>query len=233
MELKEVIVLAGGLGTRLRSEINDLPKCLAPINGEPFLHYLLEFLVINGLSKFIFSLGYRSQDVIDYLNQNYSNLDCTFAVENHPLLTGGAIKFASQFCSDDNVLIVNADTFFDIDLGLFIKNHFSKKSDCSLALKKLSNFDRYGVVNLSQNRIISFEEKKYFESGLINGGIYILNMKSFNSLIFNQSFSFEKDFLEKYVSDLQIFGFEFDDYFIDIGVPDDYKIAQEVSFFNK
>jgi D-glycero-alpha-D-manno-heptose 1-phosphate guanylyltransferase len=231
MKLREVIVLAGGLGTRLKSEINDLPKCLAPVKGWPMLFYIINYLKSQGLNKFIFSLGYKSELVIDYVNNNHSDLNSIFAVETEPLFTGGAINFASKYCLEDDVLIVNADTFFDIDLELFYSCHLESHSNCSVALKKMNDFDRYGVINLIGNKVVSFEEKRHFENGLINGGIYILNLLNFKKHSFFISFSFEKEYLEKYTSIDQINGFEFDNFFIDIGVPGDYKFAQEASNF--
>lgn len=233
MKLKEVIVLAGGFGTRLKSEINDLPKCLAPVKGLPMLFYVINYLKSYEFDKFIFSLGYKSEAVIDYINNNHSDISSIFAVETEPLFTGGAINFSSKYCSEDDVLIVNADTFFDIDLRLFYSYHQENQSNCSISLKRMNDFDRYGVINLVNNKVVSFEEKRHFEAGLINGGIYILNLPKFKGHSFPKSFSFEKEYLERYTLIDQINGFEFDDFFIDIGVPEDYKIAQEASNFKK
>jgi D-glycero-alpha-D-manno-heptose 1-phosphate guanylyltransferase len=227
MKLTDVIILAGGKGTRLKSVLENTPKCLAPINGHPFLFYILNYLNKNGIKNFIFSLGYMSQDVINYLKKSHSDLNYSTVVESEPLLTGGAVKYALNLCSSDDVLIINADTFFEIDIQSLYTSHILNKSDCTIALKAMKNFERYGAVDLnSDNRILSFQEKKYYQYGLINGGIYILNILNFKKHWFDQSFSFEKAYLEMYIKKDKIYGFVFDQYFIDIGVPEDYTKAQ-------
>jgi D-glycero-alpha-D-manno-heptose 1-phosphate guanylyltransferase len=227
MNLNEVIILAGGKGTRIQAVLNDLPKCLAPINGHPFLFYLINYLNNNGIKKYIFSLGYNSKKIIDYVENFHCELDYEFVIESFPLFTGGAIREAIDSCVSENILIINADTLFEIDIQLLFKYHIKNRSDCTIALKMMTNFERYGVVNISdKNRILSFKEKKYYEQGLINGGIYILNITNFKKHIFDESFSFEKEYLEKYVNTDQFYGFVYDHYFIDIGVPEDYYKAQ-------
>lgn len=228
--ISTAIILAGGLGTRLRSEVPDLPKCMAPVNGKPFLAFVIAYLQKEGIKHFVFSLGYKSDVVIDYVNQNYPQLQKTFVVEQEPLGTGGAIQLALKEVRDKNVLIVNGDTLFNVDLKQLSNEHLNKHADCTIALKHLTQFSRYGTVLLNEDSSIkAFEEKKYCEDGLINGGIYALNRQQFLSIHFPSQFSFEKEFLERYTGKLQFFGMESDHFFIDIGVPEDYKLFQDYS----
>ena len=134
---------------------------------------------------------------------------------------------ASFYPHENLVYLLNGDTFFNVDLFELFHFHSKTKADFSLSLKRLQNFDRYGTVEMNGDRIIKFNEKKYKEEGLINGGVYILNKYLFESLPFPEKFSFEKDFLEKYLNQFFINGYISNEYFIDIGIPEDYQKAQK------
>jgi len=232
--IKEAIILAGGLGTRLRSVVSELPKCMAPVAGKPFLHYVIEHLQRQGITKFILSIGYKSESIIEYINAQYSMLDVQFSIEDDPLGTGGAIKSACAKTSEKNVLILNGDTFFKIDTDVLSTLHEQWEADCTLCLKPMENFDRYGVVELDDdNAVLSFKEKQFYKTGLINGGVYALKVSSFLNENLPEVFSFEKDYLEKFYTKRKIAGIVQDEYFIDIGIPEDYKRAQqELAFEN-
>jgi D-glycero-alpha-D-manno-heptose 1-phosphate guanylyltransferase len=223
----DTIILAGGLGTRLRGITGELPKCMASVNNNPFLHYLLLQLKKNNLQQVILSLGYRHKTVEEWVDKNNPGLSISCIVEHEPLGTGGAIKAALQQAQTDDVLVLNGDTYFDINIGNFIQFHRQHQAELSIALKPMCNFDRYGTVSLDDaQKIINFHEKAYCSSGLINGGCYIIRKES--SLISEvklSSFSFEKEVLEKRVKTGTIFGFVDRGYFIDIGIPDDYAKA--------
>jgi len=224
----EAIILAGGLGTRLRSVVSDLPKCMAPVAGKPFLHYVIASLQKQGVKKFIFSIGYLSGAIEKFLAGNYPKLDYQLSIEEEPLGTGGAIYTACKKASAENVLALNGDTLFDADINGLMKFHVQHNAGCSLALKPMTEFDRYGVVELGENNgVVSFKEKKYYNEGLINGGVYAINKEQFLSRAFPEKFSFEKDYLEALVKEKQFFGFEQDAYFIDIGIPEDFERAQK------
>ena len=205
--IKEAIILAGGLGTRLRSVLPDLPKCMAPVAGKPFLHYIIQYLNRQGIAKFTFSLGYKYELIEKYLLNNYLSLNYQLSIEEEPLGTGGAVKLACKKATEKNVFILNGDTFFSVDINTIGTNHIAQHADCTLALKPMENFDRYGAVVLNNNnRITSFKEKQFYQEGLINGGIYLLNIQSFLQLPFPEKFSFEKDYLEQYCTTKNIFG---------------------------
>lgn len=227
----DVIILAGGFGTRLINEINGLPKCLAPMNDKPFLFYLLEYLKKFKFDQYIFALGFRSELVIDYLNENFSDLHLIYSVEVNPLGTGGAIKAALNFATTSQVIALNGDSFFNIDYNQFFDFHKSKESKFSIALAEIKDNDRYGGVELSDDVITSFKEKQtrsdYVKTTLINSGIYLIDFSYFSELSMPESFSIEKDFFENNNKSIPIHGKVFRNNFIDIGVPNDYHAFPE------
>lgn len=223
----EAIILAGGLGTRLRSVVTDLPKCMAPVAGHPFLYYVIEDLINQQVDQFIFSLGYRSEQIISFLKNEYPALQYQVSLEDEPLGTGGAIKLSLSKTSEQDVLILNGDTLFKVDLKRLLQKHLDSKAECTLSLKPMQNFDRYGVVELDKvGTVTNFKEKHFYKNGLINGGVYLINKQAFLQQDLPTKFSFEKDYLEKNLSSRKIFGIEQDEYFIDIGIPEDYHRAQ-------
>lgn len=223
--IKEAIILAGGLGTRLREAVPDLPKCMAPVAGRPFLFYVINYLRSQGIEKFIFSLGYKHEIIADYLLRQFASLSYQTVTEDEPLGTGGAIRFACEKATEENILVANGDTLFRIDAQQLATVHHEHKADATLALKPMKNFDRYGTVAVNNNGSIQrFEEKKFCESGNINGGVYLLNVAAFTSQQWPAKFSFEKDFLES--ARYRLYGDVQDNYFIDIGIPEDYNRAQ-------
>lgn len=223
----EAIILAGGLGTRLRSVVNDVPKCMAPVNGIPFINFIVSYLKNEGVTKFIFSLGYKHELITAYLDKTFPELDKHYSIETEQLGTGGAIKKACEFVSGENVLALNGDTLFNIDIHSFLKEHKEKAAECTVALKEMKDFSRYGSVEVNKDdSITAFHEKKYCEKGLINGGIYAMQTKSFLNKNLPTVFSFEKEYLEKFVLDGKVAGFKKDYYFIDIGIPEDYQKFQ-------
>ncbi|MFN2457679.1 MAG: HAD-IIIA family hydrolase [Chitinophagaceae bacterium] len=228
MQISEAIILAGGLGSRLHSVVNDVPKSMASVAGRSFISYVIDYLQTQGIQKFIFSLGYKSGVIDKYLSDNYSTLNYSCVIEDEPLGTGGAVLLACKNASTKNILVTNGDTLFKIDLANLESAHESNDAHCTLALKPMENFDRYGAVKLdAKGRISSFKEKQFYKSGLVNGGVYILNRDEFLQHDFHPKFSFEKDYLEKYYTSGRIFGYVQDVYFIDIGVPEDYQKAQQ------
>ena len=222
----EAIVLAGGLGTRLRSLITDIPKPMAPVNGKPFLYFIFEYLYKQGINRVILSIGYKHDVIEDFLGNCYKNIHIIYSVEDEPLGTGGAIKKALEKVSCSEVFILNGDTFFGINLNNLYQKHLLLESNLTLALKPMKEIDRYGIVLTSGDRIIKFEEKKYQKTGNINGGLYIARNDLFSNIDLPEKFSFEKDFLEVYCNILIFNSYIEDSYFIDIGIPKDYETAQ-------
>ena len=221
----EVIILAGGFGTRLRGVINDIPKPMAPVNQKPFLEILLDKLIKQSFNSVTLSVGYKWEVIQKHFGDKYRGLKLNYAVENTPLGTGGGIKLAMNKKPSENYLILNGDTLFDINLNEFIKYHKESKSDISIALKEMKNPHRYGTVDLEENRIVKFIEKRAIDFGIINCGIYLINNRILNELP-EGKYSFEK-FMETNTNRLNINGKIFSDYFIDMGIPEDYAKIQD------
>jgi len=224
--IKEAIILAGGLGTRLRSVVSDIPKCMAPVNGIPFINFVITYLKNEGVERIILSLGYKSEVVIAHVEKTFTKkvIEIDHVIEETPLGTGGAIKLACTKVKGKHVLILNGDTLFNIDLQKFSEFHRGHEADFTVALKELKQFSRYGTVETdSASAITAFKEKAYCEEGFINGGVYALTVKSFIQEPFPEVFSFEKDFLEKNIGKKKFYGLPCEYYFIDIGIPEDYN----------
>ncbi len=225
--IREAIILAGGLGTRLQGEVPDLPKCMAPVAGQPFLTYVIRHLLSQGVEHLIFSLGYRHAVIEEFLQAQFGYLNYSTSIESEPLGTGGAITLALSKTATRDILIVNGDTLFRVDIDELSDRHMHTQAACTLALKPMVSFDRYGVVEMdSHHRVTSFKEKQFEKEGNINGGIYVLNKFDFEKHSFPAIFSFEKEYLEQYVVSTIFTGVIQDKYFIDIGIPVDYQRAQ-------
>ena len=227
--LSTAIILAGGYGTRLQSVVSDLPKPMAPVNGQPFLDYQLQYLKNYGFKNVVLSVGYLSEKISAHYGASFNGITLFYAREKVPLGTGGGIRLALEQCADENIFVLNGDSFFDVDLNNFFMKHNEKAAQFSLALRKVNDASRYGAIEKNhEDRVISFREKNGTAApGTINGGVYILSKNIFIEAT-NQhtNFSIEKDFFEKHLNDLAIYGFEFDGYFLDIGIPEDYNKAQ-------
>jgi D-glycero-alpha-D-manno-heptose 1-phosphate guanylyltransferase len=227
--ITEAIILAGGFGTRLQSVVFDLPKPMAPVNGIPFLDYQLLYLKHFGIKRVILSVGHLHPMITLHYGSIFEGMELDYAIENGPLGTGGGIRMAMEKCVSKTVLVLNGDSFFDINLNSLYKQHNTFMADCSLALRQVEDTSRYGTIKQGNNSAItSFKEKNgEANPGLINAGIYILDREFYlQKTKPGKKFSIEKDFFEKKLKELNIFGFPYQGYFIDIGIPEDYEKAQ-------
>jgi D-glycero-alpha-D-manno-heptose 1-phosphate guanylyltransferase len=225
--IKEAIVLAGGLGTRLRSSVPDLPKCMAPVGGRPFIGYITDYFRRAGIRSFVFALGYKSAAFEDFFREYFPAGGYTVSLEAEPLGTGGAIRQACTMAKEKTVLVLNGDTFFRIGLAALSAFHADKEADCTLCLKPMRDFDRFGVVERDvTQRVVGFREKKAYREGVINGGVYALDREGFLGEDLPAVFSFEKDYLEKMLDKRRIYGLVQDHFFIDMGIPEDYDRVQ-------
>lgn len=227
MTPKECIILAGGLGTRLRGVIGEMPKCMARVGGQPFLYWLFRYLQKEGCTRCVLSLGYRHEVVLDWLREQTPPFEVDYVLEHEPLGTGGGMALALQQCREEHVFGVNGDTLFDVSLDEILRVHQAAEAETTLALKRMTGFDRYGTVQVNDRNVITaFEEKQSCAEGLINGGVYVVARVPFLSRNFPEKFSFEKDYLEPVVGQGILSAAVAGGYFIDIGIPADYERAQ-------
>lgn len=227
-EKVDVIILAGGLGTRLREVVSDVPKVMAPVNSRPFLDILLDFLnKWSCIRKVIIAVGYMGDKIIkEYMNRSEYNFEILFSVEKELLGTGGAIKRALKYAETDNVLALNGDTYMDVNLKDFIEFHKSKNADMTIVLKEVENANRYGLVKIDDNnKVIFFREKQpASERGYINAGMYVFERRLFDSIKDGKVLSLEKELLPLFLKK-KIYGYVSNGKFIDIGIPETYITA--------
>lgn len=248
----QAILLCGGMGTRLRSVVSDRPKPMADICGKPFLQYLLEMLRDKGITEVIFALGYMGEMIEEYFQDGSAfGLKIAYSYEEEPLGTGGAIRNALPKILEEEVLVLNADTYFPMDYQGLLRFHQENDGDFSLATRAVPDISRYGAVRRDPaGRILAWNEKlgdggqqpgegskQPIEgnaqqaassspkslSGEINGGIYVMK-KSLIAEIPEGKHSLEQDCIPKWLSEgKRIFGLPFHGYFMDIGIPEDYQ----------
>lgn len=223
----QAIVLVGGFGTRLQSVVSDVPKPMAPIAGKPFLAHLLDYLRLQGVNSVVFPVHHMREKIQDYFQSSYNGLLIQYVEEETPLGTGGAIVNALRcFEAEGPVLVLNGDTFVKLDYQGIYQQHIERQSALTIALRSVEDCSRYGGVLLDGYRISGFSEKGTQGQGLINAGVYVVNPDLFARFDMPELFSFEADFVQPYLDTIQPQGYITSDYFIDIGVPDDYEKAQ-------
>jgi len=224
------IILSGGLGTRLKGVIENSPKPMAPVESKPFLEYLVLQLHAQGFQNLVFCIGYLGKQIRDYFDDGSRwGVHIHYSREPSLLGTGGAIKWAAGLIKEENFLVMNGDSFFDIDLKELVRYHLEKDAMVTMALTEVENPERYGTVELDESgRIRSFKEKsKNSRSRVINGGIYVLNRRIFD-YIPEGKVSLEEEVFPKLIGK-GIYGTSFKGFFIDIGVPEEYRKLRENS----
>lgn len=222
----EAVVLAGGLGTRLRSVVKEIPKPMAPVAGQPFLKYLLDKLSLNGIKHVILSVGYKHEVIVEEFDYNYAGMELSYAVEETPMGTGGGLKLAFSKIKGDCAFVLNGDTFFNVDFRSLEDTFFTEKTEMCLSLKPMRNFNRYGIVETKGNVVTGFKAKQNCEKGNINGGVYLVKANVLEKSGLSGRFSFETDYMEVFYKIDTFTSILSDAYFIDIGIPDDYEKAQ-------
>jgi D-glycero-alpha-D-manno-heptose 1-phosphate guanylyltransferase len=221
----EAIVLAGGFGTRLRQVVPDLPKPMAPVAGRPFLEILLATLARKGFTRVVLSLGFMSEKIIGHFGENYAGIGLVYEVESKPLGTGGAIRAALARCVAGHVFIFNGDTYLDIEADKLDRLWQASRHPV-IVVREVPDTARFGKVEMRDGRIHSFLEKGSPGPGLINAGCYVLPKHALDEFPLGQSFSLETEFFAKNLQRIRFDGFVTHGRFIDIGVPDDYVLAQ-------
>ena len=227
----ETVILAGGLGTRVKGVLGDTPKVLAPIGGRPFIEYLLDWLTGFGARKVILSLGHRAEQVVEFLNRNpRRDMELEASVEPEPLGTAGGLRHVRGRLSGNPVLVLNGDSFVDADLCVFLGTHRGSAPLASILCAEVADTSRYGRVETDRlGRIVKFVEKGAAagEPGLVNAGVYLFSSAFLDRLAAREGASLEKDFLEPALS-ASIRAFPCRGAFIDIGTPESLEAAAAV-----
>ena len=224
----EAIVLAGGLGTRLRSIVADQPKAMAPVAGRPFLTFLLDTLIAAGFDLAILAVGYKSEQIRNHFGDRYRSLPLRYSVETEPLGTGGAIKLAMGHVSTTSVFVLNGDTYLELDFVAMLAAHTQANAILTVAVHAVPDASRYGALNIDDGIIRGFFEKGHPGPRSINAGVYLLSRDLMNRYSLPKAFSFEADFLVPHVKELKPLAFQTQGIFIDIGVPEDYVRAPKI-----
>lgn len=223
----EAIILAGGFGTRLREAVPDLPKPMAPVAGKPFLAWQIEYLIANGVTRFILSVGYKAQIIRDYFGNTYHGADIVYAEEAEPLGTGGAIKFALMQATQERVFVFNGDTLCDVNLSELRKLNAENIEGVGILVKEVQDTSRYGAIDFDRTSrlVTNFGEKAKVGPGYINAGVYDIPKNLFASLNVKYPFAFENDVINKLVG-INLYAVIAGDFFIDIGIKSDFDAAQ-------
>ena len=222
----KAVILAGGLGTRLKSRVPDLPKPMAPVANRPFLEYLLDRIIEGGIEEIIISVGHLADLIITHFGSSYKNTPIKYAHEQEPLGTGGAIRYALQKLDDEPVLVLNGDTLLNLNYKQLIDWYKNTRPKIAMILRHVPNTDRYGSVEINYDVVTGFHEKGKTGPGFINTGIYILTPSMYQSLNITGKHSFELDVLQKHIAELSPKAYITSEYFIDIGIPEEYEKAQ-------
>ncbi len=223
----EVIVLAGGQGTRLAGILSGRPKPMADIAGRPFLEYLLDLLLEQGAQTVILSIGYMAQVIQEHFGIAYKGMRISYAIEESPLGTGGAIRNALKLATEDDLFVLNGDTLVELNYGAMMAEHKARHAGLTIAVQRVDDVSRYGAIAIDEHGLIrGFGEKRLTGVGLANAGVYLLRKVLFDSFDLADRFSMETDFVGTHLAELQTLAFRSDGYFIDIGIPSDLERAR-------
>jgi D-glycero-alpha-D-manno-heptose 1-phosphate guanylyltransferase len=230
----EAIILAGGLGSRLRAVVPDLPKPMAPINGRPFLEYLLDYWAGQGVSRFILSVGYKRDIIEKHFATRYKGTEVDYAVEDRPLGTGGGLLLALKHLRRTGpFLIMNGDTFFEVYLAPMRRYHQKRGAELTIALREVEANSRYGSVGIDkEGKVTTFDNRaRTVDRALINGGVYLAKKSAFASMALESDVpvSIEDQLYPRMLAEgRRVYGFPSSGRFIDIGIPEDYQRAASV-----
>jgi D-glycero-alpha-D-manno-heptose 1-phosphate guanylyltransferase len=222
----EAILLAGGLGTRLATRLNGVPKPMAPVAGRPFLETLLNQVQRAGCTRALLSVGHLHESIRNHFGSSWRGMRLDYVIETAPLGTGGAIRAALLQTTEDAVLVLNGDTFLQADYTALLAFHAAEGASLTMAITHQADIARYGGVLVAGKRIVGFQEKGQSGPGWINAGAYVIDRKLQWPQSLPEKFSFETDFLVPETSRLAPAAYQVDGFFLDIGVPEDLDRAQ-------
>ena len=228
------IVLAGGLGSRLKAVVPDVPKPMAPVNGRPFLEYLIDYWTGQGIDRFILSVGYKREIIGRHFASRHKGIEMDYAVEDRPRGTGGGLLLALKHLRQSGaILILNGDTFFEVDLALMRRYHQDRHAEVTIALREVEANSRYASVEIDNDGMITAFDNRARTSGraLINGGVYLAESAAFSGMLpeSDAPVSLEDQLYPRMLAaGRRMYGFLSSGRFIDIGIPDDYRRAAAV-----
>jgi D-glycero-alpha-D-manno-heptose 1-phosphate guanylyltransferase len=199
---------------------------LAPVRGRPFLAYLLDAFARQGFERVIFATGYMGDALPKILGHTWCGMDLDYVQESEPLGTGGAIANASSSVTGEAFFVANGDTFLSLDYAAFARFAAEHSATIGIALAKVPNVGRYGAVEIDGARIRRFSEKGGSGAGFINAGTYYVRRSVVKAFPEARKFSFETDVLAPMTGASSMVAFTHTQDFIDIGVPEDYQLAQ-------
>lgn len=221
----EAVILAGGFGTRLRQAVPDLPKPMAPIGSRPFLEILLGNLARNGFDRVVLSLGHMAHKILEHFGDTFAGMQIDHVVEMAPLGTGGAVRLAMTKNLSDHIFIFNGDTFLDLEVNA-VERLWQDHHQPIIIGRAVPDTERYGRLQVTQDKVTGFVEKGSSGPGLINAGCYVFNRGQLDAFPINTAFSLESDYLAKQAAQSPLDLFVTSGHFIDIGIPEDYERAQ-------
>lgn len=220
-------ILCGGLGTRLRPVVADRPKPLAPVHGRPFLTYLLDQLAAASVREVVLLTGYRSAQVRTALGDRYAGMRLGYSAEPEPLGTAGAVRLALPRLAGPTVLLLNGDSYCDVDLARFGASHRRRAADVSLVLARVAEASRFGRVEVGRDgRVRRFREKEQAAGrAWINAGVYLIERGLLEALPPGRPLALERDLFPAWVAGVRFFGFRCRGHFLDIGTPESFAEA--------
>jgi D-glycero-alpha-D-manno-heptose 1-phosphate guanylyltransferase len=224
-----VLILAGGLGSRLVSTVADRPKVLAPIAGRAFIDILLDKLMEQGLKRFILSVGHKKEQLYAHFENHAWKSLVSFSPEDSPLGTGGALWQARQQLNPGAFFVLNGDSFCPVEYGKMIRFHQELRSACTIAVVQTKSRNDFGSVRLEPDKRITQFSEKIAEAGegWINAGIYLFEPSIFNYPVPSPIFSLEKDLMPWLIEHSPVFGFPTEGVLMDIGTPERFVQAQQ------
>lgn len=227
------VILAGGLGTRLRAVVPDRQKVAAEVAGHPFIYHIIRQSAAAGIRDIVLCVGHKAETVEQCIAGNFPDLNIVFSKEESPLGTAGAVRLALNKTDAGEILVMNGDSYLDTDISAFVE--WKRRNDLAvgLLLKQVEDVSRYGRVTLNaEGRILTFDEKgKFSGAGLINAGIYCFDRGILTVIPENSKCSIEIDIFPSLVSNGRLYGLISEGAFIDIGTPESYSEAN--AFFER
>jgi len=222
------VILAGGVGSRLRAVVNDRPKVLAAIHNRPFLAYLLDVVQDAGISQVVLCTGYMADRVEETFGPTYGPMHVSYSRELTPLGTGGALLAAMPEIKTDSVLVMNGDSFCEVDLPSMAAVHRANRAEATILLTEVPDTQRFGRVRIDDDGcLMAFEEKgAHSGPGWINAGVYLLDRRLLETIPANRAVSLEKEIFPAWIGH-GLYGHPVRGRFLDIGTPQSFAEAED------